>query len=94
MDYIKFDIMDTTTNQQQQHYVSAVPNIKQPEYKSDFLIPLTINHAFSKNEMLNDTIAHRRLGHAMDDKIEKMVKLDIILDSPKRKNTKISETKI
>lgn len=44
-------------------------------------------HTFSKNEMLDDTIVHRRLGHAVDERIDKVEKLDIILDFPKR-NTK------
>ena len=51
--------------------MSAAPNINQPEYESDFLIPPKINHEFSKNEMLDDTKVYRRLGHAMNDTIKK-----------------------
>ena len=88
LDYIKIDIMQTTTEQQQDEYVSAAPTIRESEYTSEFLIPPTTNHAFSKNEALDETIVHRRLGHAMDDRIDKMAKLDIILDLPKRKSKK------
>ena len=93
LDYIKLDIMETTTNQQHQEYVSAAPEIKQPYYESDLLIPPMVNHAFSKNEMLDDTIVHRRLGHAMDERINKMAKLDIILDLPKRKTKRCRKQK-
>ena len=48
--------------QRQDEYVSAAPNIRESEYKSEFLIPPTTNHTFSKNEALDETIVHRRLG--------------------------------
>ena len=94
LDYIKLDIMQTTTQQQnQEYYMSAAPDIKQKQYASELLIPPTTNHAFSKNEELDDTIVHRRLGHATDDKINKMAKLEILLDLPKRKSQRYRKQK-
>ena len=94
LDYIKIDIMKTTTKlQDQECYISAAPDIKQPQYTSELLIPPTTNHAFSKNEELDDTIVHRRLGHATDDKINKMAKLEIMLDLPKRKSQRYRKQK-
>ena len=73
--------MKTTTQQQDQdYYISAAPDIKQGKYISEFLTSPTVNHTFSKNEVLDDTIVHRMLGHALDDKVNKMAKLDILLD--------------
>lgn len=46
------------------------------------------NHTFSKNEALDNTIAHIQLTHALNEKEDNMEKLDIILDLPKQK-TKI-----
>ena len=85
LDYIRIDIMQTTTRQEQ-IYISTAPNINDLKYKSDLLIPPTINHAFSKNGDLDETIVHRRLGHTTEDKVDKMATLDIILDLPKRKS--------
>ena len=48
LDYIKIDIMQTTTEQQQDEYVSAAPNIRESEYKSEFLIPPT-NSTYKKS---------------------------------------------
>ena len=72
-------------------YISAATNIKDITYKSDLLIPPTINHAFSKNEVLGNTMVHIILGHVMTDKVDKMAKLDIILDSLKRKTQRYRE---
>ena len=78
--------MKTTTKQKdQEYYISAAPEIKQ-QSTSEFLIPPTTNHAFSKNDILDDKIVHRRLGHALEERINKMAKLDIFLDLPKRKS--------
>ena len=46
----------------------------------------TVNHSFSRNEALYDTIVHRILLHAMEEKVEKMATLEIILDLPKIKS--------
>ena len=48
-----------------------VPNIRELEYESEFLILPTTNHAFSKNEVLYETMVHRRLGHAMNNRIDR-----------------------
>ena len=86
LDYIKIDIMRTTTEQKDREcYISAAPEIKQ-QIVSEFITPPTTNHAFCKNDILDDTIVHRRLGHAMDEKVNKMAKLNILLDLPKRKS--------
>ena len=78
--------MKTTTKQKdQEYYISAAPEIKQ-QSTSEFLTPHTTNHAFSKNDILDDTIVHRRLGHALEERVNKMAKLDILLDLPKRKS--------
>ena len=85
LNYIKIDIMETTTNIHNKDFISAAPEINRMEHKSELLIPPTINHALCKNEALDNTIVHRRLAHASDEKVDKMAKLDIILDSPRRK---------
>ena len=63
----------------------AAPNIKDSEYKSELLIPLTTNHEISKNEVLNETIVHRILRHAINDEIDKMTSRHIILDLQEQK---------
>ena len=50
--YIKLNITETTTDKYQQDYVSAVRDINQPEYKSDLLFSLMINHEFSNDETM------------------------------------------
>ena len=86
--------METTTKKHDQDFISAALEINRMEYRSVLLIPPTINHvfyknevnhAFYKNEELDNTIVHRKLTHALDEKVEKMTKLNIILDLPKRK---------
>ena len=86
LDYIKIDVMAPTTKDATSEYISAAPDIKETKYNSQIIIPPTINHAFSKNEELDGTIVHRRLGHAMEDKISEMAKLKIMKDLPKRKS--------
>ena len=78
--------METTTNIYDKYFISAAPEINRMKYKSELLIPPTINHTLCKNEALDKTIVHRRLAHASDEKVDKMAKLDIILDLPKRKS--------
>ena len=85
LDYIKIDIIETSTETPEDDYISAAPNMKDVKYKSEFIIPPTRNHAFSNNEALDDTIFHKRLANVMDKKVDKMTKLDIILDLSKRK---------
>ena len=82
IDYITFDIVDTSTQCAVEEYVSAVPDIKHQENIA--LIPPTSNHAFTKNEKIDRIIIHRRLAHALDDKIDEMTKLETIKDLPKR----------
>ena len=48
LDYIKIDIMETTTNIHDKDFISAAPEINRIEYKSELLIPQTINHAFCR----------------------------------------------
>ena len=76
--------METTTQIHDQDFMSVAPKINRTEYKSEQLVPPTINRVFCKNEALNITIVHRRLGHALDEKVDKMAKLSIILDFPKK----------
>ena len=85
--------METTTNIHDKDFIGAAPEINRMEYKSELLIPPTINHAFCKNEALDNTIVHRRLAHASDEKVDKMGKLDIILDLPKRKSKRYNKEK-
>ena len=56
------------------------------EYKSELLIAPSINHEFCKNKALDNIIIYRRLAHAIVEKVDKMAKLNIILDLPKRKS--------
>ena len=77
--------METTTNIHDKDFISAALKINRMEYKSKLLIPPTINHAFYKNEALDNTIVHRQLAHAPNEKVDKIAKLDIILDLPKFK---------
>ena len=86
LDFIKIDIMAPKTRDATSKYISVAPTIKEMRYCSEILIPTTTNHVFSKNEELDITIVHQRLGHAMEDKINKMAKLEIIKDLPKRKS--------
>ena len=44
LDYIKIDILKTSTEQPEDDYISAAPNTVDIKYKSEFLIPPTINH--------------------------------------------------
>ena len=85
--------METKTQIHGQDFISAVPEINRTEYKSKLFIPPTINNAFCKNEALDNTIVHRRLAHALDEKVDKMAKLNIILDLPKRKSKRYSKEK-
>ena len=48
LDYIKIDIMDTTTEQENNEYISAAPEINNDTYKSDILIPPTITTLFQE----------------------------------------------
>ena len=77
--------METITQIHDQDFISAASEINITEYKSKLLIPPTINHAFCKNKALDNTIVHRRLAHTFDEKVDKMAKLNIILDLPKIK---------
>ena len=93
LDCIKIDIMETTTQIHDQDFISAAPKRNRTEYKSELLIPPTINHAFCKNEALDNTIVHRRLAHALNEKVDKMAKLSIILDLSKRKSKRYNNEK-
>ena len=68
------DIMETTTNIHIKDFISAALKINRMEYKSELLIPPTINHAFYKNDVLDNTIVHIRLVHALDEKMDKIWK--------------------
>ena len=48
LDYIKIDIMDTTTEQESNEYISAAPEINNDKYKSDILIPHIVNLKLKK----------------------------------------------
>ena len=48
--------METTTHIHDQDFISAALEINITEYKSELLIPPTINHAFFKNEALDNTL--------------------------------------
>ena len=85
--------METTTKIYDQGFISAAPEINVMEYKSEFFIPPTINHAFCKNEALNNTTVHRILAHTLDEKVDKIVKLNILLDLPKRKSKRCNKEK-
>ena len=74
LDYIKIDIMETTTKIHDQDFISTATEINRMEYKSEILIPPTINHAFYKNDVLDNTIVHIRLVHALDEKMDKIWK--------------------
>ena len=82
LDYIKVDIMETSTKQCQIEYISRPSTSR--NYPSEISTPPMINHAFSKNESLDRTMIHRRLGHLSHDKILKMTKLKTITDLPQR----------
>ena len=72
LDYIKLDIMEATTSQGTDKFISAAPNLKDILHKLDILILLTINHIFYNNKVIDSTIVHRILRHAMEEKIDKM----------------------
>ena len=59
LDYITFDIMTTTTNGSRNDFVSIPSSTNTTKYISDLLIPPTTNHAFTKNEELDQIIVHR-----------------------------------
>ena len=63
------------------------------EYKSELLITPSINHEFCKNKALDNIIIYRRLAHAIVEKVDKMAKLNIILDLPKRKSKRYNKEK-
>ena len=63
------------------------------KHKSDLLIPPKVNNAFSKNKALDNTLVHRRLAHKMEERADKMAKLDIILDLPKRNSKRYQKQK-
>ena len=58
LDYITFDIMTTTTNGSRNDFVSIPSSTNTTKYISDLLIPPTTNHAFTKNEELDQIIVH------------------------------------
>ena len=48
LDYIKIDVMETTPQIHDQDFIRAALEMNRMEYKSELLIPPTINHAFYK----------------------------------------------
>ena len=92
LDYITYDIMTTSNNESTNEYVSIPSSANTQEHISDLLIPPTINHAFTKNEDLDQILLHRRLGHASNAKIDQMGKLGIMDDLPKRQSKSYKNT--
>ena len=72
------NIIKTSTRQCTGKYTSPAPYIKLSKHISPIIVPLKIDHWFSRNEELDRMIVHWRLGHVMDDKVNKMVKFEIM----------------